>query len=79
LSPAGPLQFNLPDIRLSYEFKCRNRAPLVVKPVLNSVLIDTWVMAYGLPATVELVWCASTKAPRKMLDSLVVIREKSEA
>lgn len=75
LSPSGPLQFDLPGLRLSYEFHCRDRETTYANPTLNMVLIDTWCMGQGLPATVELLWCASTKAPRKMSDSLVVIRE----
>ena len=75
LSPLGPLQFNLPAVQLVCEFQCQGRAPELVIPTLNTVLIDTWVMGHGDPACVELVWCASTKAPRRATDCLIVIRE----
>ena len=75
LTPSGPLQFNLPAVNLVCEFHCQGGSPVLVNPTLNTVLIDTWVMGAGDPACVELVWCASTKAPRRATDCLIVIRE----
>ncbi len=76
LSPVGPLQFDLPGLDLEVEFRVKDRAPLSLKPTLNTVLLDTWVMNQGDPACVELVYCASTKAPRKLADSLTFVRER---
>jgi hypothetical protein len=46
-----------------------------VRPTLNTVLIDSWQVGEDKPLAVEMVWCATTKAPRKMKDALIIVQE----
>jgi hypothetical protein len=69
------LQFALPKIGAHIEFHIEGRAPAIVRPTLDTVLIDLYFMEQGFPATVELVWRASVPAPRKLGRSLTVVKE----
>jgi hypothetical protein len=76
LLPEGQAaRFWLPGVGVDVEFRMKNRDPEKQRPHLDTVLIDTLGVEAGLPLTVELIWHASTKAPRKMLDSKTVIRK----
>lgn len=75
LAPRGEAaQFVLPGIGIEVEFRVKGRAPEILRPSLDTVLIDTYVMQAKRPLTVELVWRASTKAPRRVLDSNTIVR-----
>ena len=71
----GVLQFNLPLVGVQVEFEVDDREPLVVKPQLDTVLIDTLGIGPDKPIAVEMVWRASTKAPRRMKDSNTIVSE----
>jgi hypothetical protein len=71
----GALQFSLPTVALEVEFQVNGREPELVRPHLDTVLIDLFAIGAEKPACVELVWRASVKAPRKVKDSLTVVRE----
>jgi len=75
LTPDGPLQFVLPRVRLEILFSVRGRAPEVLVPHLDTVLIDTWAIGPEKPPVLEMVWRASVKAPRKQRDARIVVRE----
>ncbi|MGE5786054.1 MAG: DUF2169 domain-containing protein [Myxococcales bacterium] len=75
LLPNGQLaQFCLPGVGVEVNFLVKNREPDIQQPHLDTVLIDTLGVEDGQPLTVELLWHASTKAPRRMLDSTTVIK-----
>jgi hypothetical protein len=76
LHPGGPLQFTLPHIRLQIEFRREGRdAHPIKRPTLNTVLIDTHCCLSGELPVLEMLWVATTPAPRKMASSLIVVRE----
>jgi hypothetical protein len=80
LVPGGvATQFSLPDVGLEVEFRVKNRPVEILRPSLDTILIDSYLMKAGLPLCVELVWRASTKAPRRMLDSKTIVRKISVA
>jgi len=71
----GAARFSLPCVGLEVEFRVKGREPQRIRPHLDMVLIDTLIMQAGLPLAVELTWRASTRAPRRVTDSLTVVRE----
>lgn len=71
----GPRAFTLPRTGVEIEFKVKGREPVRARPHLDTVVIDTLLTGGSVPITVELVWRASVKAPRKMHDSKIVVRE----
>ncbi|MGE0326710.1 MAG: DUF2169 domain-containing protein [Polyangiaceae bacterium] len=71
----GVLQFNLPLVGVQVEFEVDGREPLIVKPQLDTVLIDVLAIGPEKPIAVEMVWRASTKAPRRMKDSNTIVSE----
>lgn len=75
MHPWGPLQFVLPTIRLALEFHVKGRAPEVIRPPLDTVLIDAWNTSEEKPVAVEMVWRGHVAAPRKMTDSQTIISE----
>lgn len=75
LPGGGVATFGLPGVGVEVEFRVKNREPERIKPHLDTILIDTLGIEQGLPLTVELIWHASTKAPRRMLDSNTIIRK----
>jgi hypothetical protein len=75
LLPDGQVaKFSLPAVGVEVKFLVKNRDPDTQRPHLDTVILDTLGVEAGLPLTVELLWHASTKAPRRMLDSNTIIR-----
>lgn len=75
MHPSGPFTFRLPRVRLQIEFRVRGRAPELFEPYVDTVFVDLWETSPDKPPAVELVWRASVKAPRKMNQSLTIVRE----
>ena len=75
----GGTLFLLPRVGVEIEFRVKDRAPEIVRPYLDTVLIDTLANPRGedKALTLEYVWRASIKAPRRMKDARVVIRERA--
>jgi hypothetical protein len=92
LTPGGgTLPFVLPLVRLAVEFRVPKREPEVLRPYLDTVLLDTlgpiehreiaarnpdFPPAPDGPLTVELVWRAAVVAPRRLADATVIVREE---
>lgn len=76
----GATTFALPRVTLDVEVRVAGRAAEVLRPHLDTVVIDTFVMALDppRPLAVELVWRAAVKAPRRMKDAKVIVRERGE-
>ncbi|MGZ5969406.1 MAG: DUF2169 domain-containing protein, partial [Polyangiales bacterium] len=75
-SGGGPTRFFLPRVSLELEFQVRDRAPHIVRPHLDTVIVDALELEPGEPLAVELVFRAAVKAPRRMKDARIVIREE---
>lgn len=75
LHPSGPWTFRLPRVRLQIEFQVEGREPEWVQPYIDTVLVDLLETSRDKPPAVELVWRASVKAPRKVNQSLTIVRE----
>lgn len=75
LGKAGSITFALPAIRLTIEGSYTRREPVIVRPPLDTVLIDTLGMSAEEPAVVELVYRALLPYPRKLADCLITVRE----
>lgn len=76
LTPGGgPLTFSLPRFITEIAFEVRDRPPEVVRPHLDTVLIDTLEPSADKPIAVELAWRASIKAPRRQRDARIRVRE----
>lgn len=75
LTPDGPLQFVLPQVKLEVAFDVRGRQLDRHLPHVDTVIIDTWNVGPEKPAILEMVWRASVKAPRKMRDARIVVTE----
>lgn len=73
----GALQFKLPRVALEIEFRVEGREPQIVRPFLDTVLIDALEIGRDKPFAVEMVWRAHTKAPRRMRESNTIVREAS--
>jgi hypothetical protein len=71
----GPTAFPLPRVAVEIEFRVKDREPFFVKPHLDTVLVDLLDVGPTEPIAVELVWRASTKAPRRLKDSRTIVRE----
>jgi hypothetical protein len=71
----GAVRFHVPRVSLEIEFQVRDRAPIVVKPHLDTIIVDALELDPGEPLAVELVFRAAVKAPRRMKDAKIVIRE----
>jgi len=80
LSPGGvATSFLLPKVGVRIEIRVKDRPPEVLRPYVDTVLIDTLANPRGedRPLTLEYVWRASVKAPRRMKDARVIVREVS--
>ena len=75
----GATHFVLPNVGVELTFKHKDRAPEVIVPHLDTILIDTFDEEPGEPLAVELVWRASVKAPRRAKDCIVVVHEREMA
>jgi hypothetical protein len=72
----GAIQFRLPRVGVELEFHGRARVPEVVVPHLDTVIVDALETEPGEPLAVELVWRGHARAPRRMKDARIVIRER---
>ena len=72
----GVLAFDIPKVALEIEFRIKDRAPAIFVPYPDTVLIDLYAMGPETPALVEMVWRAHVKAPRRMKDARVIVRER---
>ncbi|AGP36334.1 DUF2169 family type VI secretion system accessory protein [Sorangium cellulosum] len=79
LTPEGALSFELPRVQVEIEFQVKDRAPAAFAPHLDTVLIDLYATGPEKPVAVEMVWRAHVKAPRRMKDARVVVRERGRA
>ena len=73
---SGVLTFELPRVALQMTFEVKGREPAVHTPHLDTVLVDLYASTAERPATVEMVWRASVRAPRRLDDARVVLRER---
>jgi len=75
----GPTSFLLPRVAVQIEFRVKGRVPEVIRPYLDTVVIDTLhnPRREERPLTLEHVWRASVKAPRRLTDARVIVREVS--
>jgi hypothetical protein len=71
----GARQFFLPRVGIEMEFEVKGRELEVKKPHLDTVIIDALQLEPGEPIAVEMVWRAYVKAPRRLKDSRIIIRE----
>ncbi len=72
----GTTSFCLPRVGVEIEVKVDDRQPEVFHPTIDTVVIDQLLGAtVGLP-TVELVWRAAVKAPRRMKAAHVIVRQR---
>ena len=92
LTPGGgSLAFVLPRVRLVVTFRVPGREPEVVRPYLDTVVLDAlgpiehrqlaaadpdFPPPPSGPLTVELVWRAYVPAPRKLADATILVREE---
>jgi hypothetical protein len=77
LTPGGgAAAFALPRVAVEIEFRVKDRPPEVFRPFLDTVLIDVFPRQPAQPITVELVWRAHVKAPRRMKDARILVRER---
>ena len=74
LTPRPAVAFPLPAIVLELGIEVRGREPVRVRPMLDTVLVDT-LLPGGDGVTVELVWRTSVKAPRRLRDARIAVRE----
>ncbi|MBL8721322.1 MAG: DUF2169 domain-containing protein [Myxococcales bacterium] len=71
----GALRFFLPQASVELEFRVKGRDPVIVRPHLDTIIVDTLILEPEERPAVELVWRASVKAPRRLKDSRIIIRE----
>ncbi|EYF00239.1 DUF2169 family type VI secretion system accessory protein [Chondromyces apiculatus] len=77
LTPGGgALTFALPRVHLEIEFRVKGREPAIFTPYLDTVLFDLYMPTPEKPLAVEMVWRASVKAPRRLKDARVLVRER---
>ena len=76
LPGGGATQFKLPKIEVTIEFRVKGRDTVVLRPYLDTVLLDLLMTGPDKPAAVELVWRASIKAPRNLGDAAIIVRER---
>ncbi len=79
LTPEGALSFELPKVQIEIEFHVKDRAPVAFAPHLDTVLVDLYATGPQKPVAVEMVWRAHVKAPRRMKDARVIVRERGRA
>jgi hypothetical protein len=75
----GSTSFLLPRIAPRLLIRIKDRPPEVLRPYLDTVLIDLLAnpRKEDRPLTIEHVWRAVVKAPLKMKDARVIVREAS--
>ena len=78
LTPGGgALSFDLPKVVMEMEFRVKGREPVVFTPHLDTVLIDLYGIGPDKPIAIEMVWRAYVRAPRRMKDARVIVRERA--
>jgi hypothetical protein len=73
----GTSAFLLPRVGVEIEFRMPGEPPEVVRPYLDTVIVDTLAnpRREERPLTLEYVWRASVKAPPRLKDARVIVRE----
>jgi len=72
----GPLKFTVPKVPLEITFQIKGKEPQVVRPHLDTLLLDLLEPSPIKPIAFEMVWRASVRPPRKMKDMRVIVRER---
>ncbi len=74
----GATAFLLPRVGVEIEFRVPERPPEVFRPHLDTVVIDLLHNPRNeeCPLTIEYVWRASVKAPRRITDARIIVRER---
>jgi hypothetical protein len=75
----GATAFTLPKVSVAIEFRVKDREPEVIVPHLDTVVLDLLETGPDKPIAVELVWRAFVRAPRRMKDARVTVREREVA
>jgi hypothetical protein len=76
LSPGGgTVSFDLPKIGVEVEYRVKGREPEVIRPYLDTVLLDFFPRGGGRPPAIELVWRAASSPPRNPKDAKIIVRE----
>jgi hypothetical protein len=76
LLPGGGAQtFRLPGLGVELCFEVGGRAPETVRPHLDTVLLDALAVPRA-PLTIELVWRASVRAPRRLKDARITLSSR---
>jgi len=65
----------LPVLPIEIVFQVEGRDTVTTRPHLDTVLIDLLETSRDKPPAVELVWRAYVKAPRKMNDARIIVRD----
>ncbi len=73
---SGALAFELPRVALQMTFEVKGREPAVHEPHLDTVLVDLYSSTVERPAVVEMIWRASVRAPRRLAEARVILRER---
>lgn len=73
----GPLEMVLPRMAIEIVFDVRGRPTEAVRPHLDTVVIDLLEVGPDKPIAVEMAWRASVRAPRKLRDARITVREVS--
>jgi len=76
LPGGGATNFTLPKIEVQIEYRVMGRENLIMRPHLDTVLIDLLLTGEDKPPAVELVWRSQVKAPRKLGDAKIIVRER---
>ncbi|MEZ4300339.1 MAG: DUF2169 domain-containing protein [Polyangiaceae bacterium] len=74
----GALKFTVPKIALEITFAVKGKDPVVVRPHLDTLLIDLLDPSPDKPLAFELMWRANVRPPRKMKDMKVTVRERKK-
>ncbi len=72
----GPLKLTLPKVPIEITFQIKGKEPIVVRPHMDTLLIDLLEPSDIKPLAFEMVWRASVRPPRKMKDMRVIVRER---
>ncbi len=74
----GGLKFTLPKVPLEITFEIKGKEPIVVRPPMDTLLIDLLEPSPDKPIAFEMMWRASVRPPRKMKDMRVIVRERKK-
>ncbi|MEQ9317746.1 MAG: DUF2169 domain-containing protein [Polyangiaceae bacterium] len=79
LPGGGGVEFALPVVHLEIAFDVKGRERAIFAPHLDTVILDLLETSDEKPPAVEMVWRASVRAPRRLRDARVIVREKDSA